>query len=186
MVKFTRTDLSIQGAFLLMPFQNMDHRGSFAEAWNKRDFDHINGSPVDFVQDNAIMSKKGVLRGLHIQKGMKQYKLVSCCKGKVLDILVDCRPDSPSFRGNALITLSPYNRSTVCVPPGVAHGILSLDDYSQACYKTNTYHGEHTEFVLNWSDPSLGLDLSSIFKQTPIMSEKDQNGLSFNELMEVL
>lgn len=171
-------DAEIQDLKIITTVLHRDNRGSFQEVINP-DM-HLDW----FVQENNIVSNYGVLRGLHIQKGL-QYKLVRCSHGKVLDIVVDCRKDSSTVGKYKVIELNNINVA-VLVPPGCAHGIMSLTPDSVVEYKSSTRYGAYTEYSLRWDDPMIKIDLLQSRFFRPQVSDKDRSGMTFNQLMELL
>ena len=150
-----------------------DERGFFLESWNARDFAAA-GLGATFVQDNHSGSRRGVLRGLHYQVRHAQGKLVRVVVGEVFDVVVDLRRSSPTFGHSLGMTLSGQNRKMLWVPPGFAHGFLTLSEQAEFLYKTTDYwHPEH-ERTLLWSDPALGIAWP--LSVPPILTPKDAAG----------
>lgn len=144
MIKATETKL--KGCFVLEPIIHEDERGYFFESFNHKDFCDAIGQEVTFVQDNISFSKKGVLRGLHFQKGEHaQAKLISVLQGKIQDVVVDLRKDSPTFGQHLSIELSDENKKQVFIPRGFAHGFLTLSDVAQVIYKCDNYYNLKAE-----------------------------------------
>ena len=116
---------SIEGCYILQPNLYEDNRGVFFESYNQTIFENIIGRRICFVQDNISISHKGVLRGLHFQKGIyAQAKLIQVLKGKVLDVVVDIRKGSPTFGEHFKMNISAKNRTSIFMPKGIAHGFL--------------------------------------------------------------
>ena len=128
---------------------------------------------MEWVQDNVSGSVAGVLRGMHVQSDMA--KLVRCVWGSVLDVAVDCRPNSPTFRRHVAVTLSHSNLRALFVPPGFAHGFLCLSPTATLAYKCGAYHNPNLEFAINPFDPTLALPWN-MPKDQVTMSDK----VSFN------
>lgn len=133
-----------------------DDRGFFMESWNRRAFGEI-GLDLDFVQDNHSRSAAGVLRGLHFQNPNPQGKLVRVVSGRVWDVAVDLRRSSPTFGQWYGVELSAANRKLFWVPPGFAHGFVSLEDETDFLYKCVGYYDPAHEHSLLWNDPAIGI-----------------------------
>ncbi len=178
------TNTKFPGLIIINPDIFEDERGYFIRRYSKIDFQSI-GINQDFVEDNHSMSKKGVLRGLHFQK--KPFalgKLVFVTSGSVLDISVDLRKDSPTYKQWFSMELSAENKKMLFIPEGFAHGFLSLSDNTLIQYKyTNPYNKENY-YGLVWNDPDLNIDwqLEKYRINLPIISEKDQKNLSLEEI----
>ena len=150
-----------------------DVRGFFFESWNARAFAAA-GIDGTFVQDNHSRSQRGVLRGLHYQIEHPQGKLVRVVAGEVFDVVVDLRRQSPTFGRSVSVTLSAHDRRMLWVPPGFAHGFLSLSDDTEFLYKTTDYWFPEHERTLLWSDPALGIEWPDV--GGPILAAKDAAG----------
>jgi dTDP-4-dehydrorhamnose 3,5-epimerase len=142
-----------------------DDRGSFSEVWRKHSFDR------PFVQDNFLQSKKHVLRGLHCTVYPGSGKFVSVLKGRIFDVAVDLRPDSKTFGRWYGRELSAGNQLQAWIPPGCAHGFLSISD-SLVMYKSTREYIPHEERGLRWDDEELGIKWP--IKGQPILSDKDK------------
>ena len=150
--------LAIPEVILLKPKVFGDERGFFMESWNQEVFDRIVGEPIRFVQDNHSRSTKGVLRGLHYQlPPMAQGKLVRVTRGEVFDVAVDIRRSSPTFGKWVAATLSGENHHQLWIPPGFAHGFLTLSDTADFLYKTTAFYSKDHERGIRWDDPALGV-----------------------------
>ena len=150
--------LAIPDVLLLTPRVFEDERGFFYESFNQKVFDEAVGRPVTFVQDNHSKSAKGVLRGLHYQLPPKaQGKLVRVVRGAVFDVAVDIRRDSPTFGRWVGAELSEANRSQLWIPPGFAHGFLSLHESTEVLYKATDFYAVELERSLRWDDSSVGI-----------------------------
>lgn len=151
--------LAIPDVILVEPRVFADERGWFAETYKRSDFE-ANGIPGDFRQDNhSTSTRKGVLRGLHYQLDpMAQGKLVRVLAGEVVDVAVDIRQGSPTFGNWVAATLSAHNKHQLYVPPGFAHGFLTLTDHSEVHYKTTNEYSPPHERTIRWDDPALGID----------------------------
>lgn len=157
-----------------------DSRGYFLETFSARKFREATGIDVDFVQDNEAKSVYGVLRGLHFQKGdHAQAKLVRVSEGRVLDIAVDIRPDSPTYGRHVAVELSADNFLQLFIPRGFAHGYVVLSPQAVFLYKTDNYYCPEAEGAILWSDPALGIDWRLPEKDL-ILSAKDKLAPRFN------
>lgn len=156
-----------------------DERGFFMESFNHSDFEKLIGRKVQFVQDNHSKSAKGVLRGLHYQVQKPQGKLVRVTQGKVLDVVVDLRSNSSTFRQWQSFELSSENKRQLWIPEGFAHGFLTLTDNVEFLYKTTDYYSPENERSIVWNDPELKIDWQ-LDSKSLIVSDKDKNGLQLN------
>jgi len=172
MIKALETKL--KGCFVLEPIIHEDERGYFFESYNHSDFCKAIGQDINFVQDNISYSKKGVLRGLHFQKGEHvQAKLVSVLQGKIQDVVVDLRKDSPTFGQHLSIELSDNNKKQLFVPRGFAHGFLTLSKSAKVFYKCDNYYNKESEGGIIYIDPVLNIDWN-IDSEGILMSEHDK------------
>ena len=136
------------------------------------------GLDLDFVQDNQSLSQKGVLRGLHFQNPpFAQGKLVRVIKGSVLDVAVDIRKDSPTYGEHFAIELSEENKTIFWIPPGFAHGFVTLEDDAIFTYKCTEVYNKESEGALVWNDPDIAIDWGV---ESPLVSDKDLVAVSFN------
>ena len=148
-----------------------DERGFFIETYKKRDFTAA-GIPLEFVQDNHSKSARGVLRGLHYQRGAAaQGKLVRCTAGAILDVGVDLRKGSPTFGRWASAELTAENAHMLYVPPGFAHGFLVLSETAEIIYKCTAEYSPPDEGGIAWNDPDLGIEWGI---KEPVLSARDQ------------
>lgn len=178
MIKAKETKL--KGCFVLEPKVHVDERGYFFESYNHRDFCKAIGQEVNFVQDNQSYSKKGVLRGLHFQKGeYAQAKLISVIQGRIQDVVVDLRKDSPTFGQNLSIELSSTNKMQLFIPKGFAHGFLTLSETAEVFYKCDNYYNYQAEGGIRYDCEELAINWS-IGHAEPIINEKDRM-LSFSD-----
>jgi len=151
-----------------------DERGYFIETFNERIFSEKTGVNITFVQDNQSRSTRGVLRGLHMQKGeYAQAKLVRVLEGAVLDVVVDLRRNSPSFGKHFSIELTESNRKQLFVPSGFAHGFVVLSQVATFFYKVDNFYQPGEEFGIIYNDPELDIDWR-IDQKDIILSEKDK------------
>lgn len=183
MGKFTFTETKIKDLYIIEPTVFNDERGYFMESYNEQNFKdaglNIN---LKFVQDNESISKKGVLRGLHFQEQYSQDKLVRVIKGKIFDVAVDLRKDSPTYLQWEGIVLSSQNKKQFYIPKGFAHGFLVLSDVAIFSYKcTEYYHPEYEKGII-YNDPIIGVNWPLIDISDIILSEKDKKLKSAVEL----
>ncbi|MCB5188067.1 dTDP-4-dehydrorhamnose 3,5-epimerase [Methylobacillus caricis] len=157
-----------------------DARGFFFESFNQKIFEEATGSKVEFVQDNHSKSAQGVLRGLHYQIQQTQGKLVRVVAGEVFDVAVDVRRSSPTFGQWVGEHLSSENNKQMWVPPGFAHGFLVLSETAEFLYKTTDFYAPVHERCIAWNDPDIGIQWPDIGNE-PLLSAKDQQGLSINQ-----
>lgn len=151
-----------------------DSRGYFYESFNQQNFEVETGLPRPFVQDNQSKSSYGTLRGLHFQKGSKaQAKLVRVLSGKVLDVVVDLRPNSLTYKKSYSIELSSENRKQLYVPRGFSHGFVVLSDSAEFFYKCDNYYFPTEEGGINFEDPDLNINWI-IPREELILSSKDK------------
>ena len=156
-----------------------DDRGHFFESWNKEIFEK-QGLKLDFVQDNQSLSSKGVLRGLHFQNPpYAQGKLVRVIQGSVIDVAVDIRKNSPTYGEYFSIKLSGKNKTSMWIPPGFAHGFVTLEDDTIFSYKCTAVYNKESEGSIFWNDKDLNIDWGV---QNPIISEKDDFSPTFSIL----
>ena len=169
-MKITKTKLD--GVIIIEPDVFGDNRGFFMESWNKKKMEEA-GFYYDFVQENHSKSTiKGTLRGIHFQKGDKaQAKLVRCVKGAVLDVAVDLRKNSPTFKQWVGVELSAENKKQLLIPRGFGHGFVTLTDDVEFLYKADNYYAPEADAGIRWNDPDIGVKWCV---ENPILSEKDK------------
>ena len=169
-------ETGFRGLYLIEPDVFADARGYFFESWNKERFTR-HGLEVDFVQDNESMSGANVLRGLHFQlPPWEQGKLVRIIRGSALDVVVDLRKNESTFGKNYKVVLSAEEKNLLWIPPGFAHGFLTLEDNTIFSYKCTQLYNRESEMALAWNDPDLAIDWGI---SEPIISEKDKSAGSF-------
>lgn len=172
----------IEGLIILKPRVFKDARGYFFESFSARVFQEISGLNITFVQDNQACSTYGVLRGLHFQKGEHaQAKLVRVSQGRVLDVAVDIRPDSPTYGRHVAVELSDENFLQFFMPRGFAHGYAVLSDTAVFQYKTDNFYCPESEGAYIWNDPHLGIDWK-LPEEDILLSEKDKKNPPFEVL----
>lgn len=171
----------IKGVWVIEPKRFGDSRGYFSEVFKQGDFDAHVGH-VDFVQDNESFSSRGVVRGLHFQRGeWSQAKLVRVSQGAVLDVAVDLRQGSPTWGKHIAVELSAETGRQLFIPRGFAHGFAVLTDVAQFQYKVDNIYAPQSEATLRFNDPALAIDWR-IDPADMILSQKDLNGLSLDEM----
>lgn len=172
----------LKGCYVITPNMFKDERGYFLETFNKKVFLKETGIQTNFVQDNLSKSSKGVLRGLHFQKGdSAQAKLVQVITGSVLDVCVDIRKDSPTFGKYFSIILDGIRKQQLYVPRGFAHGFIVLENETVFSYKCDNYYDKSSESGIIFNDKFLDIDWS-FPEEEIIVSEKDKNLLTFENL----
>ena len=175
-------ETEIKGVFIIEPKVFSDSRGYFFESFSQREFDSAIG-PVTFVQDNQSKSSYGVVRGLHFQKPPHaQAKLVRVVKGKVLDVAVDMRKDSPTFGKHVAVELSDENHRQVFIPKGFAHGFSVLSEEAVFQYKCDEYYAPESEAAIAWDDKDLNIDWK-VPADDVELSPKDKCHPTFNEFI---
>lgn len=168
-MKVTKTE--IEGLLIIEPQCFGDNRGWFMETWTKKKFEDA-GINIDFVQDNQSFSAtKGTLRGLHFQTNpMAQTKLLRCTRGEILDVAVDLRKGSPTYKKWVSIKLSAENKKQFLMPKGMAHGFVTLTDDVEVQYKVDNYYSPECDRSVRFDDPEIGVDWGV---KDPILSNKD-------------
>ena len=170
----------IEGLLIIKPKIFSDDRGYFYESFRLDKFREF-GVDLEFVQDNESKSQKGVLRGLHFQNPpYEQGKLIKVVKGAVIDVAVDIRKNSPTYGQWVSHELSEYNKTMFWIPPGFAHGFLTLKDETIFQYKCTNYYNKESEGSIRWNDPDLNIAWGI---ESPIVSEKDDQAPLFNSFI---
>lgn len=164
---------AIEGVLVVEPEVHGDSRGFFMESWSRRDFEQA-GLNYDFVQDNHSSSTvKGTLRGIHFQRGeWSQAKLVRCVRGAVLDVAVDLRPESPTYKQWVAVELSAENKRQLLIPRRMGHGFVTLTGDVEFLYKADNFYAPEHEGGIRWDDPELNIDWGV---ENPVLSAKDRN-----------
>lgn len=167
---FSETDLF--GAFLIEPELLADDRGFFARVWCRREFAD-NELATEFVQSSISFSRaRGTLRGMHFQTAPhEEDKLIRCTRGSIHDVIVDLRPDSPTFLQHAEATLTADNRMMLYVPKKFAHGFLTLEDSTEVTYSMSEYHQPECAGGIRWDDSALGIEWPN---EVRVISERDR------------
>lgn len=165
-------ETAIKGVYIIEPRVFNDARGYFFEAWKQAEFEEHVG-PVKFVQDNESKSSRGVLRGLHFQRGeASQAKLVRVIKGCVVDVAVDMRRSSPTFGQHVMVELNEENKRQFFIPRGFAHGFLVLSDEAIFTYKVDNPYAPEADAGIRWNDPDLAINWPTDGMEV-LTSEKD-------------
>ena len=176
------TPTKIPDVFVIEPRVFGDERGFFFESFNQAQFEAAVGSNVNFVQDNHSKSAKGVLRGMHYQAQHAQGKLVRVVQGSVFDVVIDIRPDSPTYGQWFGQELSAENNKQLWIPPGLAHGFLVTSDSAEFLYKTTDYYYPEHERSLLWNDPTVGIEWPlHLLDAPPLLAAKDIAALTFEQ-----
>ncbi len=179
-MKFEKT--GFDGLWLISTAKYQDDRGYFKETYREQEF--LSKGIGPFVQDNESYSKKGTLRGMHFQRApYAQGKLVRVAAGKVLDVVVDVRPESATFGKHYKCILDVDKGNMLYVPAGFAHGFLTLED-AVFCYKCTDYYHKESEMGIRWNDPVLAIDWH--LEGEPNVSPKDAILSGFEEVIQVL
>ena len=169
-----KIETKLPGVYIIEPDVRGDARGYFMEVWSTRNFEEL-GLHYDFVQDNQSFSaKKGVLRGLHFQNApMSQAKLVRVTRGAVMDVAVDLRKGSPTYRQWTAVELSEENKRMLMIPRGFGHGFKSLTDNVEFCYKVDNLYSKELDRGIRFDDPTIGVEWGEV--DEALLSAKDVN-----------
>jgi len=179
MAKFEVIETPIKDLIIIVPKVFRDDRGFFLEAWNQKEFDEIfskfYGKKINFVQDNHSRSIKGVVRGLHYQEPHPQGKLVRAVRGKIFDVAVDLRRESPTFGKYYGVILSDDDMKMFYIPEGFAHGFVAISDVADVMYKTTDFYYPEYDKGIIWNDPTINIDwnLQEFGIEKVILSPKD-------------
>ncbi len=175
----------IKDVWVIEPVRHGDSRGYFSETFRQDLFDE-NVGKVTFVQDNESYSCRGVVRGLHFQKGdAAQAKLVRVSQGEIYDIVVDLRKESPTLGQHVMVNLSAENGRQLYMPRGMAHGFVVISDFAKFQYKVDNFYAPDAEGTLLYNDPALGIEYPIPFEEM-IVSDKDCKGMPLVELLDEL
>lgn len=170
----------IEGAYLFEPTPHGDQRGFFSRTFDRDVVASVGIDPDGFVQDSLSRSRKGVVRGMHLRGGAGEAKLVRCSHGAVFDVVVDLRPDSPTFRNVKTFELSGETQVSVYIPAGCAHGFQSLTDPSDVAYRIDRAHDPSEDITISYKDPEL--DISWPLSVT-MVSDRDERAPSLGEAL---
>lgn len=182
--KFSFRELDLKGAYIIEPFYSVDERGPFIKDYNDEVFKQ-NGISHSIEETFYSASKKGVIRGLHMQLFKQQQKLVRCISGHIFDVIVDLRPDSPTFKKWEGFHLTEENMLSILVPPFFAHGFLAIEE-SVVCYKCNESFYKEGDSGIIFDEPELKIDWPYDLvggKKKIMISDKDKNLYSLNEFL---
>lgn len=180
MGKFQFTKTSIENVYIIVPTVFGDERGYFMETYHQVEFKEA-GLDLNFVQDNQSKSTKGVIRGLHFQYTKPQGKLVRVIKGKVFDVAVDLRKDSPTYGKWEGVILSEENKKQFYVPEGFAHGFLVLSEIAEFTYKCTNFYDSEDEGGILWNDPDIGIVWPVNNINEVVLSGKDKKWKTLKE-----
>lgn len=175
-MKVVRTE--IPDVVIIEPTIFGDQRGFFLESFQSQRYAEI-GIDRPFLQDNLSRSAQGVLRGLHVQNPKAQGKLVTVLRGRVLDVAVDVRKDSPTFGKHVAVELNEENRRQLWIPRGFAHGFLVLSETADFFYKCDEYYSPETQLAIRWDDAELAIDWGI---DKPTVSDRDAAGCHLFEV----
>jgi len=185
MSKFKIIETAIKDLLIIETKIFKDDRGFFLESYNLRDFEEI-GLDLKFVQDNLSRSKRGVLRGLHFQLTHPQGKLVRVISGRVYDVAVDLRVNSPTFGRWFGIELTGEDGLAFYIPEGFAHGFLTLEDNTYFFYKCTEFYYPDDDLGVIWNDPEINISWPLEGIKELIISDKDKRLPSFREVKELI
>jgi dTDP-4-dehydrorhamnose 3,5-epimerase len=175
-VSFRRLTTGIEDLALIEPDVHGDERGFLVETFRKHDLADL-GIDADFVQDNHSRSRGRVLRGIHLQKG--QAKLVRCPRGRIWDVAVDLRPDSPTYKQWEGHELDGETHRQLFVPAGFGHGFCLLTEEADVLYRLSSYYDPELEMGVAWNDPEIGIEWPI---DDPMLSERDRSAPSLAEV----
>ncbi|MCT9089876.1 dTDP-4-dehydrorhamnose 3,5-epimerase [Streptomyces sp. ASQP_92] len=170
----------IDGAYLFEPTPYADERGFFCRTFDADVIRAVGLDPAAFIQDSVSRSVRGVLRGLHLRSGAGEAKLVRCSHGAIFDVVVDLRPDSPTYRGVASFELSGETQVTLYIPAGCAHGFQALTETADTSYRIDRPHDPAEDVTIAFDDPEL-----SIPWPLPVtsMSQRDRQAPTLDEAL---
>lgn len=177
-MNFSATE--IPDVVVIDPVVFEDARGFLMETWQSERFSDA-GIEANFVQDVHSRSANGVLRGLHYQIEHAQGKLIRVLHGELFDVAVDLRRSSPTFGKWVSEILSASNRRLIWVPPGFAHGFMVLSDHAEIEYRMTDYHSPEYGRTIHWDDPDIGIEWPLTDGKKPLMSDKDEDAVSFKD-----
>jgi len=179
-------ETKLAGCYIIHDTVFADSRGYFFESFNKQKFASLTGLSVEFVQDNQSKSTRGVLRGLHFQKGEHaQAKLVRVIEGSVLDVAVDLRKESPTFGQYVAVELTADNHLQFFIPRGFGHGFVVLSETATFFYKCDNFYNKESDGGVIYNDPTINIDWRIETKDL-ILSEKDINQPSLSQIKDTL
>lgn len=170
----------IEGAYLFEPTPHADQRGFFSRTFDRDVVASVGIDPDGFVQDSLSRSRKGVVRGMHLRGGAGEAKLVRCSHGAVFDVVVDLRPDSPTFRNIKTFELSGDTQVSVYIPSGCAHGFQSLTDPSDVSYRIDRTHNPNEDITISYKDPELDIPWPL---SVTMVSDRDERAPALGEAL---
>ena len=170
----------IEGLLIVTPTVHADRRGFFFESYNEVRFREI-GIDLDWMQDNHVRSTKNTVRGLHFQRGRGQAKLVRCVRGRVWDVAVDIKHDSPTLGRWHGVELNEDNKKMFFIPVGFAHGYAVLSDEAETLYKCGNVYDPELEDGIVWNDPDLAVEWPV---SSPLLSARDQTAQTFKQYLQ--
>jgi dTDP-4-dehydrorhamnose 3,5-epimerase len=179
-MSFTRLETELDDLVLIEPTLHGDERGYLVETFRKSGLAEL-GIEIEFVQDNQTRSRGRVLRGIHMQRG--QAKLVRCPHGRIWDVAVDMRPDSPTYRRWEGFELDGEKHRQLFVPPGFGHGFCLLSDEADVLYRLSAYFDPELETGIAWNDPEIGIEWPI---EDPVLSERDRSAPSLADVAATL
>jgi dTDP-4-dehydrorhamnose 3,5-epimerase len=179
-MSFKRLETELDDLVLIEPTLHGDERGYLVETFRKSELAEL-GIEIEFVQDNQTRSRGRVLRGIHMQRG--QAKLVRCPHGRIWDVAVDMRPDSPTYRRWEGFELDGEKHRQLFVPPGFGHGFCLLSDEADVLYRLSAYFDPELETGIAWNDPEIGIEWPI---EDPVLSERDRSAPSLAEVAATL
>lgn len=148
---------AIAGAYRFEPRPHRDERGTFCRTFDAEVARSAGIDPAAFVQDSVSRSRRGVVRGLHLRRGIGEAKLVRCSFGAVFDVIADLRPDSPTYRAVETVELTDETQVSVYIPAGCAHGFQALTEPADVCYRIDRAHDPADDVTIAYDDPELGI-----------------------------
>ena len=179
-MKFKKIQTELKEIYIIEPTVHGDNRGWFMESYSYEEFKKI-GIDIVFIQDNhSYTTKKGTIRGIHFQiNPMAQTKLVRCTRGKILDVAVDLRKNSPTYKKWIAVELSEENKNMLYIPKGFGHAFLTLTDNVEVQYKVDEYYSKEHDRNIRFDDPEINIKwcLEKYGIKEIILSEKDKNAL---------
>jgi dTDP-4-dehydrorhamnose 3,5-epimerase len=179
-MSFKRLETELDDLVLIEPTLHGDERGYLVETFRKSELAEL-GIEIEFVQDNQTRSRGRVLRGIHMQRG--QAKLVRCPHGRIWDVAVDMRPDSPTYRRWEGFELDGEKHRQLFVPPGFGHGFCLLSDEADVLYRLSAYFDPELETGIAWNDPEIGIEWPI---EDPVLSERDRSAPSLADVAATL
>ncbi|MDO0938312.1 dTDP-4-dehydrorhamnose 3,5-epimerase [Streptomyces sp. DG2A-72] len=171
---------AIAGAFLFEPTPYTDERGYFCRTFDADVIRSVGLDPHAFVQDSVSRSVRGVLRGLHLRSGAGEAKLVRCSYGQIFDVVVDLRPDSPTYLGRAFFELSGETQATLYIPAGCAHGFQALTATADTSYRIDRPHDPAEDVTIAYDDPELAIPWPL---PVTLMSQRDREAPSLADVL---